>query len=150
MSDHLSILQVDDDGYYAAMYRRELEDMCSVMFCKTATDALHQISTGAFHAVLLDIMMDCPTQARKETNDGESTGVWILEQRKETIINLPLPILVLTNRKLDEVRTDIEALQFPDGLVEIHAKKNVRASELPDLVRQLVAKWPRESTDTSR
>jgi len=132
------LLQVDDDGYFAALYRQELEELYDVEFCRSAEEALRAIEAGTrFQAVLLDIMMAPPSlELRAETNDGLSTGIWLLKQIRDEVLSRPLPVIVLTNRTDERLAEELASLNLPESLLQCHQKRSTSAVDLVPVVQR--------------
>ncbi len=135
-----TLLQIDDDGFFAALFREELEEEYEVEFCRSAEDALRAIERGTrYAAILLDIMMTPPSaELSAETDNGMSTGIWLLRSARDEIVGRPLPVVVLTNRTDDHLGDEIAELGLPDGLVECHLKRATSAADLPSIVRKVI------------
>lgn len=144
----MKILFVDDDVYFMSTYVDALQKRAAVSVRNAAVDALDEIKNNAqnqkYDCVVLDVMMPSPQGWEARTEDGLFTGVEVLKECREQIINASLPILVLTNNELEKVKTKVNALNFPEGLVVVRAKLETPAFLASINVGQLVERWGRE------
>lgn len=139
----IPVLFVDDDGFYARGYCAELEDHFDVTIARSVNKAETQfLSASKYHCVVLDVMMpipnDWPDTDKQDAQDGILTGVILLRRCKTLIIEANLPVVVLTNRKLEEVKAEVERLKFPENLIDVRFKADTPAKEMVKIVRRMM------------
>ncbi|MCE2783409.1 MAG: hypothetical protein LW699_00840 [Pirellula sp.] len=129
------ILFVEDDKFWARAYIRELQDSgFDVIYARSARDAVDLLNNSLdFDAVILDIMMPTPEEvADTVTEEGMSTGLWVLEQIKHLIAPNMLCVWILTNRDLAAVTEKInEIANLQKDLVDLYRKRDVLSNVLP-------------------
>jgi CheY-like chemotaxis protein len=136
------VLIVEDDRFWARAYIRELEDFgFDVIYARSARDAVDLLNHSFdFDAVILDMMMPTPEEvAESATEEGISTGLWVLEQIKHLIVPNMLCVWILTNRDLAAVAekiNDIENLQR--NLIHLDRKRDVATNVLPPYLLALI------------
>ena len=136
------ILFVDDDRYFANLYlealRLELKEF-EVLVCYDAVKAIEHIKNDSeIAAAILDVMMPPPAGAELETSDGNSTGVWILEQCLVEISSRRIAILLFTNQGLKYVKDEVSFLQVDPALWDVRSKNAILATDLPHTVRKMI------------
>jgi len=138
-----AILFVDDEPHYAIKYREALEKQFSVPFCDNANEALLYIQNhDELRLVVLDIMMPTPEGIDAiETNNGDETGLWMIQKCKEILSNRPLPILALTNRNRQPILDKLTEFHLPTGLIEVRRKLETPARDLPAFASNLIQRW---------
>lgn len=131
------ILFIDDQGSYSRLYIEELKQGFEVHWYWDAREAVDGIlAEDEASLIVLDIRMPTPPGvSADETEDGQMTGIWILEQVRKTLIERNLPVLILTNRAVSVVAPAVADASIPQGLYEIHPKYNTPCFKLPDLAR---------------
>jgi CheY-like chemotaxis protein len=129
------ILFVEDDKFWARAYIRELQDSgFDVIYARSARDAVDLLNNSLdFDAVILDIMMPTPEEvADTVTEEGMSTGLWVLEQIKHLIAPNMLCVWILTNRDLAAVTEKINEIgNLQKDLVDLYRKRDVLSNFLP-------------------
>lgn len=129
------VLFVEDDKFWARAYIRELQDFgFDVIYARSARDAVDLLNNSLdFDAVILDIMMPTPEEvADSVTEEGMSTGLWVLEQIKHLIAPNMLCVWILTNRDLAAVTEKINEIgNLQKDLVDLDRKRDVLSNVLP-------------------
>ena len=132
------ILYIDDQPHYARLYVEALEEAdYEVIFCERAELGLAYLRAHAssLGVVILDYMMPTPKGVSdNETLDGKATGRWLLRQARELLEACRLPVIVLTNRSIPVVTTEIEELTLMEIGTLIHVCHKTQTS-----TRDLVA-----------
>ena len=128
------VLFVEDDKFWARAYIRELQDSgFDVIYARSARDAVDLLNNSLdFDAVILDIMMPTPDEvADTVTEEGMSTGLWVLEQIKHLIAPNMLCVSILTNRDLAAVTEKINEIgNLQKDLVDIYRKRDFLSNVL--------------------
>lgn len=133
------ILFIDDDRYFASEYLVELQAQFEVVVCYDA-----QAAINAFHSnpdivgAVVDVMMDPPIGFSHETHEGQTTGVWIVDQVSETIIANRVVVLFFTNRMLAYVQDEIAFMELDEQLCEVRSKRSIEAKDLPHTMTKLI------------
>jgi CheY-like chemotaxis protein len=139
------VLFVDDDRYYAYSWIEVLRSDFNVEHRRDPLSALLRAQTlPEIDCIVLDVMMPTPEGVgASETADGFETGLWFLEKLVIRIKDLPIPVIVLTNRELNLIQARIDNLRFQKGLVEVRRKLDVGTDMLKQIVHDLVSRWRR-------
>jgi CheY-like chemotaxis protein len=136
------VLIVEDDRFWARAYIRELEDFgFDVIYARSARDAVDLLNHSLdFDAVILDIMMPAPEEvAESATEEGISTGLWVLEQIKHLIVPNMLCVWILTNRDLAAVTEKINDIgNLQKNLINLDRKCDVASNVLPPYLLALI------------
>ena len=136
------VLIVEDDRFWARAYIRELEDFgFDVIYARSARDAVDLLNHSLdFDAVILDIMMPAPEEvAESATEEGISTGLWVLEQIKHLIVPNMLCVRILTNRDLAAVTEKINDIgNLQKNLINLDRKCDVASNVLPPYLLALI------------
>jgi CheY-like chemotaxis protein len=137
------IVFVDDDGFYAGKWIEALEQLFDVKHFVDAGSAVKYINDNpGIRAVILDVMMPTPqTVDQSETDDGMSTGLWVLRNIGRHMIARQTPVIIHTLRKVDEINASVSKYKFPDGLVTVHAKYETTRDDLRRLVQLKISRW---------
>jgi CheY-like chemotaxis protein len=140
MQSKQQVIFVDDESFWSTPYVQELEKLYDVLYHKNAEEGLTSVSGHPQAKLLvLDIMMPAPTEAPGgRTENGLATGIWFLEEIRKTIIERPLPVIVLTNRGLKAVEAGLADAAVPKGLLTVRAKIETPKFYLPHLVRETI------------
>jgi len=129
-------------------YVEAFQKAAQVVVRNAAEEAIEEIrgnvENAQYSCLVLDVMMPPPKDWEARTQDGLFTGVEILKECQDEIIAVELPVLILTNQKLEEVNAKVESLKFPDELVKVHAKLLTRPFYATNVVVDLVKKWKKE------
>jgi hypothetical protein len=92
-------------------------------------------------AVVLDIMMDSPTGIPEdEVNGNLDTGIWILHEMAEFLIGRKVPVLIYSNRFLDDISHKLAALNFPQAQLEFQSKQRLSVLKVPGQLFALVGR----------
>lgn len=136
--DHLLI--IDDERFFARQYSRDLEQSFNVTICTSATKGMEAFLRDAeICALILDIQMPTPANvAEYETANGSDTGIWMLRTHRDEFASRSIPIIILTNRKEDEIKNRIVNLKFPTSQIKIFRKTHTHPSEFAKRVKTLV------------
>ena len=150
MSDKTSILFVDDEIFFARGYHEKLTERFDVYFEHRVLEAMNLArNTDKIAAMVLDIMMPAPTEREIQllSDDGGGrgrhdliegglgTGLWLLDTLADVIVDRPLPVVVLTNRRPDIVASKIAELDdVPEKMVKVCAKLETPAFVLPEIL----------------
>ena len=133
------ILFVDDDRYFASVYLSCLQDYHTVTVRYEAETAVQELSNNPeIVAVVLDMMMPPPDGCAHETHDGVTTGLWILDQCRQTLIDRRIAVLIFTNRGLSYVNTELAFIGLDPNLCQVSAKSAIDAEDLPHTVSKLI------------
>ena len=100
-----------------------------------------QKRSNEYVCVVLDIMMPPPPGWEVRTKDGLDTGIEILRLCRNEIIRANMPIIVLTNRALGFVKSEIDLIGFPQGLVVVRSKIETPDFLVSITVSQLAKQW---------
>lgn len=135
------ILFIDDDRYFARLYAESLKKDFTVVTCYDVDSAIRELTTSLdVCAAVVDVMMPPPEGYEGECSDGNTTGVWILEQCQEVIRNRRIALLVFTNLAPKYVQEEISFMTLDPKITEVCAKATVLAVELPDRVHALIGR----------
>jgi CheY-like chemotaxis protein len=139
------ILFIDDEAFFSTRYIEELEKNYRVAFCESAIEAIRLIrEIDEFRAIILDIQMPPPQGISPQvTNDGVDTGLWLLKEVREIIIQRPLPVVILTNRIPHIVENGVIRLVFPEQLIEVRQKTDTTTKKLVERVGVMTLRWSR-------
>ena len=138
------ILFVDDEPYYA---RHSVESLQKaghdVVLEESAESGLVYLRDNAcsLGLVIFDYMMPTPKGVPEaDTLDGLATGRWFLRQARELLESYNLPVLILTNRNVETVATEIGefALMKVGKLIRVRHKTQTPRSSLPAIVGQIL------------
>ena len=97
---------------------------------------------STLRAVILDYMMPTPPGVSlMDTLDSLATGRWLLRHARELIEAYNLPVIVLTNRKVETVQSEIE--EFANlsigALIQVRHKTHTHRDRLPVIIRSILA-----------
>ena len=98
-------------------------------------------NASALGLVILDYMMPTPKGVSPaDTLDGFATGRWLLREGRDLIEGCELPVIVLTNRKVETVQIEIgEFTLMPMGqLIRVRHKTHTHRNRLAGIVRQIL------------
>jgi CheY-like chemotaxis protein len=140
----LKILFVDDEQFRVGKWKRRLsEGGFAVIPFDSVVEVLKYCDDNSdIDGMILDVMMPTPEGIPESiTEDGNSTGIYLLQQLREYIEAHRLPVVVVTNRQFDEVSERVNEVGFTDGLVGVCHKPNTTPDELYILLKQLTEKW---------
>jgi CheY-like chemotaxis protein len=142
------LLFIDDERFFARQYSRELEPHYGVTICRSVKDGIDILNSGkAIDALILDIQMPTPPGvADYETRDGVDTGLWALQTYRQQLVDRALPILILTNRRPDEIEKRVHSLHFRSGQVEIFYKPDVSPVEFARRLTTALRWWAQLGT----
>jgi CheY-like chemotaxis protein len=142
MDKKQQIIFVDDEAYWSRHYVAELQKTYEVLYHRKAAGGLQSVHAHPEARLLvLDIMMPAPEDVpADQTENGLSTGIWFLEEIRKIVKERPLPVIVLTNRRLKEVEGALADASIPKGLLILKAKIEVPRFFLPHLVRETIEK----------
>jgi CheY-like chemotaxis protein len=135
-----TVLFLDDEAFFASSYIERLQPDFDVHYHDNVREVLDALHSGKYDGLILDIMM--PTT--KETPGDVLSidmGLWVLSEVKKTIMDGPLPVLILTNRDVEHVRKHVTILGFPDGVIEVYRKIDMPAKRLPLILQTLLRRW---------
>jgi CheY-like chemotaxis protein len=140
-----TVLFIDDEAFFARRYIEELKTNFTVIFCESAIEAIELIRNGdEFRAVILDIQMPPPKDLSPQTtNGGLDTGLWLLREVKDLVIQRPLPVAILTNRLPNVIQGTVDKMGFPEQLIEIRHKTDTPADKLVIRLQIMIQRWPR-------
>lgn len=128
------VVFVDDDAFFANIFRVELETDFRVEHYKEPSLGLDRIEADPkWDCLILDVMMPFDFPGEEEV-EGEETGLWMLEKIAGLVKERECPVLILTNRDLDYVRARISEMMFQKGLVTAIAKKETEPQRLRKLI----------------
>lgn len=140
----MKILFVDDELYFMQPYVEALERIAHVCVINTAIEAIKEIKSNVakneYDCLVLDVMMPPPAGWEARTDHGLLTGVEVLKECQNEIVCVNLPVLVLTNHRLSEVRSRVDAIKLPKSLVLANAKLETPAFYAAKLVEELIKK----------
>jgi CheY-like chemotaxis protein len=140
-----TILFIDDEAFFARRYIEELKTNFEVTFCESAMEAIEIIREGEeFKAVILDIQMPPPMGLSPQTtNGGLDTGLWLLREVRNIVIQRPLPVAILTNRLPNVIQDVVDKMGFPEQLIEVRHKTDTPAEKLVIRLNIMIRRWPR-------
>jgi CheY-like chemotaxis protein len=134
-SSKYMVLFVEDDRFWAFNYIDELQRSghFEVHYVRSATEGIDAIERNpAIDAIILDVMMPTPDGvADTLTDDGHTTGIWLLENLQKVISAHRIQVWVLTNRAVDSVRRKIAEFTAIAQQVEVDRKLDVRSRLMP-------------------
>ncbi|MCF7675008.1 MAG: response regulator [Akkermansiaceae bacterium] len=141
------ILFVDDDHYFARFYVDELRKFFEVVCVYEIGEALDILrADDSFSAAIVDVMMPPPIGFEAETHNGASSGIWLLNQVRNEIIQRNLPVIVLSNHTIRRIEQELDCVSLPSNLITVSSKVATEPSLLPHLVRAAIARGiPRNS-----
>ena len=135
------ILFIDDDRYFARLYKENLQKVYNVVVCYDAETAVQHLQTDPdLVAAVVDVMMPPPEGHEAECHDGNTTGVWILTQCQEVIRNRPIALLLFTNRGVKHVKDEILMLTLNPKITEVRGKNSIPSDELPEAVGAIISR----------
>jgi CheY-like chemotaxis protein len=138
------VLFVDDERMWAQNYVDQLEKSgYEVTFRGFDVDLCECIMREATNVLVLDVMGAAPERLKSRSPDGMRTGLALLETGAELIRQHSIPVAILTNRGVEEIKGELAGLSFANGLVEVHRKIDVSAKQLPIVVKALIDCWKR-------
>lgn len=137
------VLFVDDEAFKVKKWTLRLNEDFDVRLIDGAAAAISYFDENLdVMAMVLDFMMPTPPGVATSATEGDlATGAYVLRMLKDTLITLPCPVVILTNRDLKIVESAVAELSFPKGLVGVRLKSGLQPDELNFLVGQLIAKW---------
>jgi len=138
------ILFVDDEPYYARHYVEALEKASyEVILMESAETGLQYLREHAseLSLLILDYMMPTPEGVSEtDTLDGLATGRWFLRKARTLIESCNTPVLVLTNRNIETVKTEIVEFSSMevDKLLRVRHKTQTPRFYLATVVNQVL------------
>lgn len=135
------ILFVDDDRFFASAYVESLSETFKVVCVYEVRKALDILrSDDSFSAAIVDVMMPPPKGFEAETHEGASSGIWLLSEVRNEIIQRNLPVIVLSNRGSHYVEQELAVIGLPSNLITVSTKMAVPSFQLPRLVGAAIAR----------
>ena len=136
-----NVLFVADEPEWCSTYLESLAEAFRTVIVKH--DASQCLKYCEDHldidALIVDVMMPTPINVSStETNSGLETGIYLIEQLRDYIMNYRCPIVVLTNRGRDLFMERFTTISLPKELWEIRQKGGTPSRGLPVLVKQLI------------
>lgn len=137
------ILFIDDELYHVRDYIAEVTKDHEITHCEDAGDAMSILQDSEeVDGIILDIQMPTPKDtAPVSTGDGVDTGLWLLKEERENLIERTIPILVLTNRRPDLIREKIRVLDFPEMLIDVVQKAHVSCHQVRVKIGAMLRRW---------
>ncbi len=137
------ILFVDDEQFKVGKWKRRLAKDYEVVPLSFAEEVLQYFEDHLdVMAIVLDFMMPTPPGVPESLTEGSlATGAYILERLRKKIINLPCPVVILTNRELKIVQEIVDGQGFPKGLIVVCSKRDTNDEDLAILVGRQIARW---------
>ncbi len=91
---------------------------------------------------MLEVTLPTPDGvAASKTENGESTGVWVLERIQEWIAARKICIWVLTNRTLKPVHERVNRMSSESkNFITVNRKSDVSSDGLPPLLKAKIAR----------
>lgn len=134
---------VDDDRFYALTWIEKLRENHDVIHCTDAVEAYKRIvADPKIRCLVLDVMMPTPSGvSESETAEGFETGLWLLKKIHDHVRKRPLPVVILSNRDVDRIVSQVEPLKLPEGLVVIRRKLDTQRRALVEIVQNLLTTW---------
>lgn len=144
----MKILFVDDELFFMQPYVEAFQQKAEVTIRNSAIEAIEEIranvNDGKYDCLVLDVMMPPPKGWELRTDNGLFTGTEILKECQDEIVAVELPILILTNQKLEAVQSRVNLLKFPKNLVKVYFKLSTRPFFAANLVGQFVEKFKKQ------
>ena len=136
------VLFVEDDRFWARSYIAELQAYgFEVVYARNAGDAVKLIEDVLdFDAVILDVMMPTPEGVPESTTEeGLSTGLWVLDRIQQYIVARRIVIWILTNRSLPTIAEKIGAMAADVRvLVTANKKSEVSSMLVPTYLQAMI------------
>jgi CheY-like chemotaxis protein len=136
------ILFVEDDRFWARSYIAELQSAgFEVVYARNAGDAVKLIEDVLdFDAVILDVMMPTPEGVPDSTTEeGLSTGLWVLECIQQYLVPRRIAVWILTNRSLPTITERVEAMPAAvRELIVANRKNEVSSMLVPPYLRGMI------------
>ncbi len=119
------VLLLDDDKINSARLFDRLGREFDAEWRDTPDDAIIWMKQHPNpKALVLDVMLSPPTTIPiEETNAGLDTGIWLLKQARETVLDRCLAILIITERDHRAVEVGLARIGLPDWTFEIRSKR---------------------------
>lgn len=138
------VLFVEDDRFWARSYIAELQAFgFDVVYARNAGDAVKLIENVLdFDAVILDVMMPTPEGVPDSTTEeGLSTGLWVLERIQQYIVPRRIAIWILTNRSLPTINEKISSMSADvRELVTANKKSEVSSMLVPPYLEAMIVR----------
>jgi len=135
------ILFIDDDRYFARLYKEALETEHDVVVCYDAETAVrHLLSDPEIVGAVVDVMMPPPNGHEAECHDGNTTGVWVLAQCAEVILQRRVALLLFTNLGVKHVKDELRFLDLDPKISEVCSKVTISSDDLPARLDSLISR----------
>ncbi len=137
------LLIIDDERYFARQYSQVLDKDYKVKLCRSAEEGIEFFkSKASVRALILDIQMPTPLHVEEyETRNGVDTGIWLLRTCRSELVERFIPVLVLTNRRENDIEMRVRPLNYPIGQIEIFSKPHISPQEFAKRVTTAVRRW---------
>lgn len=130
--DKLPVVFVDDDQFYSIPWIEELAGSFDVRYEQDAAEAVSVIAGIKTQiALVLDVMMPPPEGVpASETEDGQTTGIWVLRSTLNALQQYNCPVILLTNVELAKVKSYVSSLGENGLHIDIFPKKSAMPGKL--------------------
>jgi len=81
------------------------------------------------------MMPSPPDVDRALTDDGKSTGIWLLRQIRETAVKRNVKVFLLSNRGIEDIKKEAEKIMYPNDLIQMGHKPQISARDLPNWIQ---------------
>jgi|694.fasta_scaffold62555_3 CheY-like chemotaxis protein len=139
------VLFVDDDRFWARSYITELQAFgFEVMYSRDANYAVELVENYLdVDAIILDVMMPTPEGVQDDvTEEGLSTGLWVLDRIHDFIASRKICVWILTNRSLPAVLERVDKLTTGASreFITVNKKYEVSSLQLPRYLQEILEK----------
>jgi CheY-like chemotaxis protein len=133
------ILFIDDEPGDNDRARRALDRLgFDVTACDNAPDGLRLLQDGTdWSGVVLDMMMPEPLEWQGRMAHG-ITGLKVLEEAREVIIEKNIPVMVFTNRRTDTLKEHLDQLNIPEHLLGRQEKDALEPADFAERLFEFV------------
>ena len=129
------VVLIDDDKFFAATHLDELKKQFpSVIYCSSVGEAQVVLSSlDCPTLVVLDVMMPPPSPRHViETENGETTGIWLINECFESVRDSKSKVVFFTNRGIEEIDKLIESSKVTEQLCAVLSKSEFTEEELAE------------------
>jgi len=136
------ILFVDDDRYFARLYKASLDKCFEVIVCYDALSAVKCLNdTPDVVCAVIDVMMPPPLGKKAECHDGNTTGLWVVSECQESIVKKRIALFMFTHLGVKFVKDEMLAfLQLESKITEVSSKASILAVDLPARIDAIISR----------